>query len=397
MPFNPITERLLEQGVNIPQPESIYMAPGIRPEQIAPGVTLHPGSRLLGAKTSIGPGCIIGEEAPATLNDCRLGTGVRFAGGYAAGATLMDRVAMGSAAHIRPGTILEEDVSAGHAVGLKQTILMPFVTLGSLANFCDCLMAGGTGHADHSEVGSSYVHFNYTPNRDKATPSLFGDVPRGVMLDQPPIFLGGQGGTVGPLRVEFGTLIPAGTILRKGPTAESHPHASPAAVPGPINNYRTGYKAIDRIARNNLLYIGNLRALQAWYRHVRQPYLSNDAFHKALWQGAMAQLESAVHERMTRFNELVNKLSAGLKDGQAATGLPESIRKQHEHLVREWPGIEERLTDTARFDGDERCRDAFLSALPPGGDYLPVIRGLPPTVRAKGTAWLQGIVDAAGG
>jgi len=30
---------------------------------------------------------------------------------------------------------------------------------------------------------------------------LFGDVPRGVMLNQPPIFLGGQGGAVGPIRV----------------------------------------------------------------------------------------------------------------------------------------------------------------------------------------------------
>ena len=52
---------------------------------------------------------------------------------------------------------------------------------------------------DHTEVGSSYIHFNFTPDGDKTTASLFGDVPRGVMLNQPPIFLGGQGGTVGPV------------------------------------------------------------------------------------------------------------------------------------------------------------------------------------------------------
>lgn len=53
-------------------------------------------------------------------------------------------------------------------------------------------MAGGTSRKDHSEVGSSYIHFNYTPDGDKTTPSLICDVPRGVMLNQPPIFLGRQ-------------------------------------------------------------------------------------------------------------------------------------------------------------------------------------------------------------
>ena len=391
-PSNPVIDTLLAQGVRIPHPESVYVAPEIRPERIAAGVTLHPGCRLLGAETSVGPDSSLGEETPATINDCRLGRGVRFAGGFAAGATFMDRVTLGSAAHIRPGTILEEEASAGHAVGLKQTILLPFVTLGSLVNFCDCLMAGGASRKNHSEVGSSYVHFNYTPNRDKATPSLFGDVPRGVMLDQPPIFLGGQGGTVGPIRVEFGTLVPAGTILRKDTPAKTQPAT---ASPGPINNYRAGYKAIDRVIRNNLAYIGNLRALQAWYRHVRKPCLSGDTFRTALWQGAMAQLESAILERLSRLKELAGKLSEELCDEQPATSLPESIRTQHRQLVREWPGMEEALADTARFEGEPMRRDKFLSALPAGGDYLAVIRGLPHSDRAEGTAWLQGIVTAA--
>ncbi len=74
---------------------------------------------------------------------------------------------MGLGAHVREGCLLEEEASGAHCVGLKQTILLPFVTLGSLVNFCDCLMAGGTSREDHSEVGSSYIHFNYTPDGDK--------------------------------------------------------------------------------------------------------------------------------------------------------------------------------------------------------------------------------------
>ncbi len=37
-------------------------------------------------------------------------------------------------------------------MGLKQTILFPFVTLGSLISFCDCLMAGSSHSRDHSGV-----------------------------------------------------------------------------------------------------------------------------------------------------------------------------------------------------------------------------------------------------
>jgi len=48
-----------------------------------------------------------------------------------------------------------------------------------------------------------------------ATPSIFGDVANGVMLNKNPIFLGGQGGVVGPCRLAFGTVTTAGTICRK--------------------------------------------------------------------------------------------------------------------------------------------------------------------------------------
>jgi len=35
------------------------------------------------------------------------------------------------------------------------------------------------------------------------------------MVDQPPIFLGGQGGIVGPLRLGYGTVTKAGAIIRR--------------------------------------------------------------------------------------------------------------------------------------------------------------------------------------
>ena len=74
-------------------------------------------------------------------------------------------------------------------------------------------ISGGSSNENHSEIGSSYVHFNYTPNQDKATPSMFGDS-AGCFLRENPIFLGGQGGAVGPMKVGYGNVISAGSILR---------------------------------------------------------------------------------------------------------------------------------------------------------------------------------------
>ncbi|MDI6797203.1 MAG: protein GlmU, partial [Desulfatibacillaceae bacterium] len=208
-------EILIQQGVKILLPETVFIGPEVDTGRIAAGATIHPGCRITGARTLIGEGAVIGALGPSTVCDCFVGPGVRLEGGSFEQAVFLEGSSIGPCAHIRAGTILEEYASAAHSVGLKQTILFPFVTLGSLVNFCDCLMAGGTGKKNHSEVGSSYIHFNFTPSQDKATPSLLGDVPKGVMLRQPPIFLGGQGGLVGPCCIAFGTVIAAGCVWRK--------------------------------------------------------------------------------------------------------------------------------------------------------------------------------------
>ena len=193
--------RLLEKGVVIPNPLTVDIGPEVDPERISgAGVVIHPGCRIRGAATVVSAGVKLGAEGPVTLDDCLLGPDVDLKGGSFSRSVLLAGANMGPGAQVREGCLLEEEANGAHCVGLKQTILLPFVTLGSLVNFCDCLMAGGTSRRDHSEVGSSYVHFNFTPDGDKTTASLFGDVPRGVMLDQPRIFLGGQGGAVGPVR-----------------------------------------------------------------------------------------------------------------------------------------------------------------------------------------------------
>jgi UDP-N-acetylglucosamine/UDP-N-acetylgalactosamine diphosphorylase len=398
-PLSATVSDLIRKGVRIFHPASVFVDANVNPDRIADDCVICPGCRLAGRETAIGPRCILGDEGPLNLDNCQLGAGVRLSGGHAAEATFLDRVTVGSGAHIRPGTLLEEDASAAHTVGFKQTILFPRVVTGSLINFCDCLMAGGTSRAAHSEVGSSYVHFNYTPRGDKATASLFGDVPRGVLLDQPPIFLGGQGGAVGPVRVDFGVFVPAGVILRRDVIA-GHPPLVPGPEPAPVPDYPFGeYRSLDRIVRHGLAYAGNVLALRAWYRHVRGLFMAEALYLKACHQGALARLETIWTERLNRLEELARKAgdSARLLASRPGPGAWAELAAAQARFAQDWPALRGRLEALRDFEGLTRERDLFLAALTggPRHGYLEAIAALPAPARHAATAWLQSIVDAA--
>jgi bifunctional UDP-N-acetylglucosamine pyrophosphorylase / glucosamine-1-phosphate N-acetyltransferase len=393
-------EELVERGVEIPCPQSVEIGADVDSSRIAPGVIIHAGCKILGRQTSIGPGCEIGLEAPATVEDCQLGKKVSLKGGYFSGATFLDDSNMGSGAHIRPGTLMEEEANGAHTVGLKQTIFFPFVTAGSLINFCDCLMAGGTSRKNHSEIGSSYIHFNFTPHQDKATASLIGDVPHGVMLDQQPIFLGGQGGLVGPARIAYGTIIPAGILCRKDILQANQLYAPPAqAFREPAGFLLGAYRSINRILANNLIYIGNLWALKTWYEYARKRFFVGNSFGEACYGGAIDQISANIGERIKRLKELANKMprSLQLAREQAGPELPDVPYAQQRALIQRWPEMESRLVEGPPLQTGARERDAFLKAwerINAAGGYLKALGELSAESRASGTAWLQAYVDS---
>jgi UDP-N-acetylglucosamine/UDP-N-acetylgalactosamine diphosphorylase len=249
---------------------------------------------------------MIGEETPATVTNCQVGRGVALKGGYYEGSVFLDGSSVGSSAHVRPGCLLEEEACAAHAVGLKQTILYPFVTLGSLINFCDVWMTGGTSRKNHSEVGSSFIHFNFTPHADKATASLIGDPASGLLLNQPPIFLGGQGGIVGPVDMTHGVIQAAGSICRRDLVDEGHLYQSAVSQerwqPYTIGHIRDAHTLV----RKNLLYIGSLVALKYWYADFRSLVMSRDPFTQACVAGAVSVVEGAIRERVKQLLKMLD-------------------------------------------------------------------------------------------
>jgi len=367
-------EKLLKKGVNIPNPDSIEIGREVDTDRISgDGVVIYSGCKIFGGSTLILKNTRLGYESPVTIENCQIGTNVDLKGGFLKEAVLLDKVSIGYGSHIREGTILEEEASIAHMVGLKHTILLPFVTLGSLINFCDCFMSGGTSRRNHSEVGSSYIHFNYTPNQDKATASLIGDVPNGVMLNQRPIFLGGQGGLVGPCRLAFGTVIAAGSIYRKDELRQGRLIFEGLMKSGNIAFTSGMFRSLKRIMTNNIIYIANLIALMQWYLHVRSRFIS-DNFPDVLFEGLKEKLNMAIDER-------IRKLKDFCKNQPDFVGIKESFNKM-------------RLNE-----GDGSLRDTFLKHIDSGikksgVNYISVIKGLENKSSELGTKWLQGIVDS---
>ena len=385
---------LIRSGVDIPNPLTLDIGDEVRVDRIsAKGVTLYPGCRIYGKNTVISEGCKIGAEAPATIEDCQLGAGVELKGGFFSRSVFLEKANMGMGAHVREGSILEEEAGGAHCVGLKQTILFPFVTLGSLINFCDCLMAGGTSRKDHSEVGSSYIHFNFTPDADKTTPSLIGDVPRGVMLNQPPIFLGGQGGMIGPVRLGYGNVVAAGCVLREDHPEDSKLIYAAVCAGGAKDFVPASYPGFRRIVENNILYLANLAALEAWYREVRKPFLEAQEYGALLFHGVMDQLSLARRERIKRLEAMAAKAAGST----ASTRSLEAARSRREFQEQFGP-VAGALQGPLRSSEAEHSRDDFLEAFQKAaGDdrsnYIAAIRGLPAEVSAKGVRWLGDLVD----
>ncbi len=391
---NKIVEILKTKGVKIPNPESVYISGDVDPERISgDNVTIFAGCKILGKNSLIMKGSQIGYESPVTLKNTLVGENCKLNGGFFKNAVFAGNNIFGSGAHVRDGTILEEEARAAHTVGLKQTILFPFVTLGSLINFCDCFMAGGTSRKDHSEIGSSFIHFNYTPNQDKATPSMMGDVHQGVMLRSKPIFLGGQGGLVGPLRIGYGCITAAGSIIRKNELKNDRLILGGSFKDISIPRQYNVYNNIAHIFNNNIYYIAGLISLKSWYRDVRSLFVRDD-FSKALLKGMQETLDSCISERIQRLKFFCEKLGESKKILMAKIkGEKSKSILFHEKAIKQFEYADKIFKAECENSNLNRFGKQFVKILEKKininqKNYIKTIQNLEPDEYEKGSIWL---------
>ena len=318
-------QSLIDHGLDLPVPDAVWIGREVPLANVAAeGIRIHPGCRVQGEESVLGAGLELGKLGPVYLDNVATGRDVSVQRGSAEGCVLLDGASLGPDAHVRSGTLLEEEASTGHAVGLKQTIILSFGTLGSQINFCDCLLSGGRSRSDHSEVGSGFIHFNFTPfgaRGDKVTASLFGDVVQGATLRHDRVFLGGAGGVVGPIEIGFGTVLAAGSVYRR-----SHPGGqlvyadrleAKARAFDPMQ-----VRGLSRRVDASIRYIGELRALDAWYREVRMPREPDALVRKTLASGRRL-IAGAIKERVKQVQRLL--------DGLEGVG-----NEERDRIVAEW-------------------------------------------------------------
>ena len=384
---------LLDAGARIPRPDAVVIGSEVRLEQIvARGLVLHPGTKIAGSRTIILEGAELGYEEPVMLENAVLGRRVRVQGGFVKDSVLLDGCEVRQGFHGREGCLLEEDSYFAHNVGLKMTIVFPFVVLGSLINFCDCLLAGGTSRKHHSEVGSGFIHFNFSPRGDKATPSMFGDVPHGVMLDQAPIFLGGLAGVVGPSRIGFGSVLAAGSVYRADydedllVLGERRRDGSTAFRPRSLG-------AIGAKVSKNVLYLGELTALWAWYRHVRPRLAGPEPLAQAVIASGLTMVEANIDERLKQLDRFRDLVRECLPEATGA-GAQAPVAGEWRRFVEGWDAVRPSLKGFRTIEGRAELRAQFCERLQAAeaGAYTTTIQALAPDDRRVGSAWLRSVV-----
>lgn len=296
---------LAQNGVKVWGPERVYVSEEVRLDRISAGAVLM-NATITGATTFIGAGAQIGISGLARIHEAQIGPSVVLGAGSYENCVLLHGSKARGFAEFRQGTVLEEEAETSHNVGLKNTVFTAGVVAGSLINFCDVLLSGGSSRNDHSEVGSGSVHFNFDPRGDKFG-SLMGDA-TGCLLKSRRIFVGGNSGVVAPVHLAFGVVVAAGSIVRKD-VAENQ--LSVGDTPGQSGDLDLDrYFDLSRKFYTTAKLVGNLHALRAWYQKVRLPH--SESGDKPLYLAADGEFDRHIRHRVKELAKVIGKLEKSL-------------------------------------------------------------------------------------
>jgi UDP-N-acetylglucosamine/UDP-N-acetylgalactosamine diphosphorylase len=408
---------LARRGVQLPGAGRIAIHRSVPLDAIAGGSQLHPFTRLTGGETRIDAGAqvgraagatvenswigadaVIGDLGPVTLRDSVAGPGTVLGCGVAEHAVFLGRegaepaFTAGYGFRARRGTLYEEGANSAQFTDTKMTILLPWVTLGSGVNWCDLLVAGGTGPGpgQFSEVGSGCIHFNFTPRGDKATASLFGNAADGVFLDQPRLFIGGHASLIGPLAADFGAVTAAGGRFTRHLRPGLNPGEPPPADQGAFDP--DAYGAVLRLVRRQAEYIGELAALDAWYTHGRRRLAAGNPIREECYRRAQALVRANLRERIAQLEALAGRMPASAAKLRRA-GAAAPLIAQQEGLHRHWPELRRHLEGwTSQIPEPP---PALVRGLETAGAqeamYTRAVASLPAEAKTAGRAWLREI------
>jgi bifunctional UDP-N-acetylglucosamine pyrophosphorylase/glucosamine-1-phosphate N-acetyltransferase len=183
---------LIDSGVNIEDPETVYIDEGVT---VAPGARIGPNVQLRGA-TSIGANVVI--EGSAFIKNCTVGAEATIKFSVAAeDASIGAHASVGPFAHLRGGTVLGDHVKIGNFVETKKAVLADGAKASHLTYLGDCTVGADTN------IGAGTITCNYDGYKKFQT-----TIGRGV-------FIGSNSALVAPVTIEDGATVGAGSVITK--------------------------------------------------------------------------------------------------------------------------------------------------------------------------------------
>ncbi len=169
-----IRERLMLDGVTMPDPSSVYVDAGVR---VGTDTIILPNTHVLG-HTRVGPDCVIGPNT--VIEDSEVGAGCRVTASHVDGAILARGVEVGPFSRLRRGAYLETGVHLGNFVEVKNSRLGPGAKSGHFSYIGDADVGAEVN------VGAGTVTCNY--DGEQKHPTTIGDrafIGSGTMLVAP--------------------------------------------------------------------------------------------------------------------------------------------------------------------------------------------------------------------
>jgi bifunctional UDP-N-acetylglucosamine pyrophosphorylase/glucosamine-1-phosphate N-acetyltransferase len=183
-------EELARAGVTVHEPDRVWVEGTV---EVAPGAVLWGGAVLRGA-TRIARGAEV--QTGAVLVDTTVGEGaVVKPYSVCEGATIGRRVAVGPMAHLRPGSVLEEDAKVGNFVEVKNATIGRDARVGHLSYVGDAEVGA------EANVGAGTITCNFDG---------FGKYRTTI---GPRAFIGSNTALVAPVTVGEGAIVGAGSTI----------------------------------------------------------------------------------------------------------------------------------------------------------------------------------------
>ena len=182
---------LLQSGVTILDPATTYIEPEV---EVEPDATILPGCHLRG-RTHIARDCEIGPNS--YIVDTRIGAGSRVWYSVLEGAQVGERVQIGPFSHLRPGALIEDEVTLGNYAEVKAS------RIGAGTQMHHFSYMGDADVGARVNIGAGTITVNFNAETREKSRTVVGDdaaISSDTML-------------VAPVEMGAGAMTGAGTVV----------------------------------------------------------------------------------------------------------------------------------------------------------------------------------------